>query len=374
MNGIAAWLRRGLGLSLLVLALAQPGCGGGSATVASMPGTGGTGFTSSGTVTGFGSVRVNGVFYDDSQATVTIDGAALPAAALGLGMQVTVHGQLGSVAATGTASSIDAWSQAQGAIASVGSGGFKVAGMSVSVDSSTVYLGVASGAALQAGMPVRVWAQATDAGLGRWLAARVELLGGAPAVLVTSGVVASGQLNGLTLAGSLASGLGGQSVRVAGTLVGNTLAVASVRQLSALPGANSDRDEVREGVITQLGTASTFLLGNLPIDASLAEVIGGGVSTGAKVEVTGRWVSGVFLASKIELESELNLIEVEIKGDIGAFVSLADFTVRGQRCDASGVTRLGGGKLSDLKTGVRVHLHGVKRGDMVQVTEIEVGS
>ncbi len=373
MNNFAPWLRRALGLALLALAMAQPGCGGGSTTLAAAPGTGGTGFTSSGTITGFGSVRVNGVFFDDSQASVSIDGAAQTAGALGLGMQVMVQGQLGAVAGTGTATSFDAWSQAQGRITSVGILGFQVAGMTVSVDSSTVYLGVASAADLQAGMAVRVWGLASDAGLTRWQAARVELLGAAPAVLVTSGVVATGQLNGLTLTGSPTPPTG-QSVRVAGTLVGSTLTVLSVRQLSAVPGANSNRDEEMEGVVTQMSTSTSFLLGNQPVDASLATVSGGSVSAGAKAEVTGRWVNGVFQASKVELESELDLLEVEIRGDISAFVSLADFTVRGQRCDASALTQVGGGKLSDLKSGVRVQLHGVKRGDMVRVTEIELGS
>jgi hypothetical protein len=373
MNEFAPWLRRAFGLALLALALAQPGCGGGSSTLAALPGTGGTGFTSSGTVTGFGSVRVNGVFYDDLQASVSIDGLVQTSGALGLGMQVTVQGQLGTVPGTGTASRIDAWSQAQGAITAVGVDRFQLAGMTVSVDGSTVYLGLASGAALRPGMAVRVWGLATDAGLTQWQAGRVELLAAAPALVVTSGVVAGGQLNGMTLTGGLAP-QDGQSVRLAGSLVGGTLSVASVRQLSAVPGANSERDEEIEGVITQLGTAGSFLLGNLPVDASLALVSGGSVSAGAKAEVTGRWVNGVFQASRLEIESESDLNEVEIKGDISAFVSLADFTVRGQRCDASTVTSVGGGQLSDLKAGARVQLHGLKRGDRVKVTEIELGS
>jgi hypothetical protein len=121
-------------------------------------------------------------------------------------------------------------------------------------------------------------------------------------------------------------------------------------------------------------TPTRLLLGNLPVDVSLAVISGGNVSAGAKAEVTGRWVNGVFQASRLEIESESDLSEVEIKGDISAFVSLADFTVRGQRCDASTLTQVGGGQLSDLKAGVRVQLHGVTRGDRVQVTEIELGS
>jgi hypothetical protein len=46
--------------------------------------------------------------------------------------------------------------------------------------------------------------------------------------------------------------------------------------------------------------------------------------------------------------------------------------VRGQRCDASGLTRVGNGRLSDLKLGTKVHLHGRKSGDVVRVTELEI--
>ena len=85
--------RSNLALSGVLLALAAVhGCGGGT-TVASLPGTGGTGYTSVGTITGFGSVKVNGVFFNDTTASVTIDGQSQNAAALGLGMLVTVQGR-----------------------------------------------------------------------------------------------------------------------------------------------------------------------------------------------------------------------------------------------------------------------------------------
>jgi hypothetical protein len=362
-------------LALLGLALAAPGCGGGS-SIAALPGTGGTGFTSVGTITGFGSVKVNGVFFDDSLASVTIDGQSQTPAALGLGMQVTVLGQLGTVAATGTAKSIEVWSQAQGLVSALGANHFQVAGMSVSTDSSTVYLGVASTAALQPGMAVRVWGLATDAALTQWLATRVEAL--APASVVTSGVVAaSGQLNGLTLKGALAPLSTGQAVRVSGSLVGTQLTVASVQSLTAgaSTGNASGDDEQREGVITQLNSSTSFLLGDLPMDLSSAVLTGGtSLSAGAKAEITGHWVNGVFQVSQVRLQSAADLNEVEIKGDIMAFVSLADFTVRGQRCDASALSQVGGGQLSDLKTGARVHLHGEKRGDVIVVTEIALGN
>lgn len=379
MNTISKWTRWLAGVGAVGWALLALGCGGGgSTTVAGLPGTGGTGYTptytSTGTIKGFGSVKVNGVFYDDSKATVHVDGQTLTPAALGLGMVVTVQGQLGTVAGTGTADVIEVWSQAQGTLSALSGNRFQVAGMNVSTDSGTVYQGVASSAALSAGMSVRVWAFSTDVGQTQWLATRVEVLNTAPAKVVSTGIVGTGgtQLNGLTLTGSLVPLVAGQSVRVSGTLSGTQLTVTAVRSSQAAPAADSKEDEEFEGVVTQMTSSTSFLIGNSPVDASKAIVSGGSVTVGAKAEVKGRWVSGVFQAREVELESEQDLTEVEIKGEITVFNSLADFTVRGQRCDASGITKVDGGSLTDLKLGVRVQLHGVKKGDVVQVTEIEL--
>ena len=379
MNRVTRWPRWRFGLVLLGLSLALAavhGCGGGS-TVASLPGTGGTGYTSMGTITGFGSVKVNGVFYDDTLASVTIDGQSRTSAALGLGMLVTVHGQLGSVATRGTASSFDSWSQAQGPVSQVGSNSFQVAGMSVTTDSGTVYLGVASSAALPSGANVRVWGLPTRADLTQWLATRVELLSAAPASIVSTGLVGSAgtQLNGLTLLGPLTPLTAGQAVRVSGNLTGTVLTVAAVQPLSTVPVSTngSDGDGDVEGVVTQVSTPTRFMLGTLPVDASAAVFSGGtGVTTGSQVEVTGSVINGVFQASQVQLESEADTTTVEIKGVISGFNSLANFTVRGQLCDASGVSRLGGGQLKALANGVRVQLQGVKQGDVVQVTSISL--
>ena len=57
---------------------------------------------------------------------------------------------------------------------------------------------------------------------------------------------------------------------------------------------------------------------------------------------------------------------------IEQFTSLADFVVRGQRCDASGAA-ITQGKASDLKVGVKVKVEGTKAGDVLQVSRLEIG-
>ena len=84
------WLRA-LGMGLLA-ALAIVACGGGSDLAG--VGSGGTGSFSVGTITGFGSVFVNGQRYDDVNASVSDEDGPRNRADLRLGMVVTVQGSV----------------------------------------------------------------------------------------------------------------------------------------------------------------------------------------------------------------------------------------------------------------------------------------
>ena len=63
--------RRGF-LALAAWSLAS--CGGGMGGFAGLPGTGGTGISSFGSISGFGSVIVNSIKFDDLQASIRMDG------------------------------------------------------------------------------------------------------------------------------------------------------------------------------------------------------------------------------------------------------------------------------------------------------------
>jgi hypothetical protein len=65
------------------------------------------------------------------------------------------------------------------------------------------------------------------------------------------------------------------------------------------------------------------------------------------------------------------LQEVEMEAPIEQYTSLANFMVRGQRCDATGAT-ISHGTSSDLRIGVRVKLKGTMAGDVLRVTELEL--
>lgn len=152
-------------------------CGGSGGDVAGV-GTGGTGTVSSvvsmGPISGFGSVIVAGVRYDDSNAVVSDEeGNVRSRAELKLGMVTTIHGRADFAAGSGVAESIRYGSELVGPVEHVDLAGnrFTVLGAQVSVKASTVFDERLAGlAALRPGDVVEVY--------GGYNAAARRLLGG----------------------------------------------------------------------------------------------------------------------------------------------------------------------------------------------------
>lgn len=386
---------------LVLAASAVSGCGGGSAsTTASLsPGTGGTGSVyTQGSISGFGSVIVNGIKFDDTTAAVQLDGTARSSADLRIGMVASVQGTRLAATTLGTASHIEVWSIAQGPVLQVPTvtqssqpadgpvaefAEFSVAGMIVQTNPNTSFYGVALASDLVPNQVVTVWGLQAGADGTRWTATYVEVRPmGMVLERVSTGVVhvagLQRSLNGLLLTGPMADMLvDGSLVRVQGVWsdASNSLAVAHAKLLgSGLLGQLPDDAKMEveiEGFVTDTPTPSGFMLGNIVVDAS-AIVISTEVKQGTRVEVHGTWQSGVLKATEVELETEQTLQTVELKGVMDPFVSKAEFSVRGQRCDATGITKVEHGTLADLKQGVEVKLKGSKAGDVVMVTELEI--
>lgn len=396
--GAAFTRRRWVMLAISALS----GCGGGSSGTAGLPGTGGTGSLAllpgtggtgiyvQGSISGFGSVILNGIKFDDVQASanglVKLDGVTSTSADLRLGMVAGVQGTRSTVATLGTATSIEVWSIAQGlasALVPGVTGAFQVAGMTVQTDSATVLEGISSVASLlSSAQRVAVWGLQAGADGRHWTATRVALLPAGGALTVSTGVVSVSSthryLNGLLLTGVLASSLNaGDLARVQGTLssTGSSLAVTSLQLLGVGAGFSSSAEVEIEGVVTSTPSSSGFMLGSIQVDISSTTTyspVGAQITKDARVEVYGSWQGGVLKATKVELESEMSLNDVEIESTIQAFTSVADFMVRSQRCDASGLT-LSAPTLAGLKVGAKVHLKGVKAGEVLMVTELELG-
>lgn len=375
--------------SWMTLAVATlSGCGGGGGGAGGftgLPGTGGTGVFAQGSISGFGSVIVNGIKFDDTAATVLVNGVATTSADLRLGMVANVQGTRGTDLTAGVASVIETWSCAQGLVSGVQSNQFIVAGMTIMVNSATVFEGLTGAAALSSGQRVAVWGLQSSADASSWTATRVMLVT-ATAVVSTGLVAVSGTqrtLHGLVLSGSAAAALtAGQSVRVQGTLVsglGSTpasLQVDSIKVFDATSTVLPQGEAEIEGLVTATISATRFMLGTIEVDASSAlfTVTGAAVTVGQRLEVEGSWQGRVLKAVKVEFEGELLLQDAEIDAKIEQYTSLANFVVRGQRCDGSNLKQIGNGKVSDLKVGVKVKVQGAINGNVLVLTSLEIDS
>ena len=145
-------------------------------------GSGGTGLTepthSSGAISGFGSIIVNGVRFDDSAASIVDDdGVPHVSTDLKLGMVVDVEGVLHGNRTDGFARTIQFGNEIAGPVESVDktTGRMVVLGQVVQVDADTVFSGYASGLAdVVAGNLVEVFAF-YDPATSVYSATRVEL-------------------------------------------------------------------------------------------------------------------------------------------------------------------------------------------------------
>ena len=368
-------------ICMLVFVSVLVSCGGGgSGTVASGGGgvgSGGTGI-SFGPITGFGSIFVNGIEFDTQGAAVTVtDGAALQ-----LGMTVEVSGTVQSGLTTGTATSVVSAADLRGTIDTVNLAPdrLSVMGTTVSTDTQTVIDGVAAFANLQVGDRVQIYGLIDAAGSVR--ATRIELLTG-PTTPVISGQIEglntganTFRIGTLTIQYGTASFVGGLSagqladdlrvrVRAATDPVAGVLTAS---QIGRWNGSNAQQEGATSsvsGVVSNFSTLGSFQVLGIPVDASTAQITGGtagSIGNGVKVEVTGVVNSGVLVASRVAIRHVPGTggpASFTLDGTVGAFVSSANFRVRGNPVDASGAgVVFTGGTVGNLGNAVRVRIVG----------------
>ncbi len=360
---------RSLAAMTLVAAVVACGGGGGDGPLANVTG-GGTGSFASGPITGFGSIIVNGVRFDDSKASVKAedDDDNHSSNELKLGMMVTVNGSAVSPGSTATASSITFSSELKGSITSkIGTDTLVVHGVNVLITATTVCeVGSTTGcASLKTGDFIEVhgfFAPATASATAKLTATRIELeavpkflkLRGAISNLNTASktfnigtqtaTVTYADIKASSVPASLTNGL---VVRVK---VDVTPTVAGLWNAVRIKVPNErkveDRDEAKiEGVITTAIDASkTFSVNGLKVDASNASLPAGGTAAlvvGARVEVEGKIVNGVLVATKVQLDDERGNGEGnnELHGTISKLDTTAKtFEVRGVTVDYSAAT------------------------------------
>lgn len=298
-------------------ALVLVGCGGG--TVA---GISGTGISSSGTVTAIGSVFVNGVEFETDNANIIVDGRPTTEAKLRVGQVVTVTGVLASKT-SGTATSVVFDRLLDGPIENVdpqkGSVVVTALGQAVIINELTEF------------------------------------------VNATPGDLAAGNL-----------------VAVSGFVDERDQIVATLVQRARLnfPYGTGFLTDV-EGVVSGLNTAAnTFNIGILTIDYSGARIneVAGSLAEGAPVELFGTQSSagGIFTASRVKVIDPTAVDEaeerVELEGIAADFNGLGDFTISGQRVNASTAVQEGNMGVA-LGAGVRVEVEGFINDDGVLLAE-----
>jgi len=390
-----AYISRLIRTFLFLTAAMLVGCGGGADGGV---GTGGTGTYAAGTITGFGSIIVNGVRFDDSSATVIDDDdAARGRDALKLGMTVAIDSDAIRSDATGrsaTARRIRLGSEILGPVSAVdaGAGTLTMLGQTVRIGPSTVFDANLSGGlgGVGVGQWVEVYGQ-YDVATGRYDATRIDVANASAPPHLRGPVAAVDatqrqlRIGTLTLSYAAASNVPaalavGNIVRLRVRLVAGPFGGWVVEAFSTGVRTPDDRDEAElEGRITSFVSTTQFSVDGVPVDATAARFPDGsaGVRAGALVEVSGRLRSGVLIASEVSLEDEDDDSDrgFELKGRIEAVNSGArTFSLRGNVVSwARSDLRLDGGTLADITVGREVEVKALLAGDRVslEATRIE---
>ncbi|MFI4929532.1 MAG: DUF5666 domain-containing protein, partial [Burkholderiales bacterium] len=327
LRGLAAWL-----VVLLVMA-----CGGGV-------GTGGTGAFASGPITGFGSIIVEGVHFDESAARIEgDDDAGRDRSELRLGTMVEVQSsEIRDGAAA--ASQVRIVSALIGSVDSVAADALVVNGQTVRVNAGTVFDDRFAGgiAAITVGRVVEVYGF-VSAAPAEIVATRIEPKDGATAFKFR-GVVAALNTQARTFdVGNqhfvYAASVSGASDLRDGAFLRVMLGVQRdaqgrwvVSALGATGPEGGDRDQAKaRGVITAFTSNANFAVGGFTVDASAAQIEGGPLAAGLQVEVEGRLQAGVLIATSVDVENSDQPDELELRGTIATIDTAAKvFTISGR--------------------------------------------
>ncbi len=286
-------------------------------------GIGGSGIVAQGTITGFGSIFVNGIRFDTDAAMISIDGnAAATASDLRLGMIVTVVGRLDAGGQTGSADAVVYDDSLEGPVNMV----------TTDVDGDSQTLDV----------------------LGDTVVAD-------RAATVYDGPTGFNFASIATL----------DVVRVSGFRDGDDRLVATrIEKIGEFDPMNPGATEIEvSGLVSGLmGMSFTIRTLTVNMDGN-TEVPDGPVMDGQLVEVEGVMQSATsVLANEVELEDDGlpdDAGEVEIEGVVNTFVSLSDFRVAGVAVNAGTAQFEPPSLMTSIDDGSRVEVEGALQGGVL---------
>lgn len=345
--------RRSALLAIAGAAAELAGCGGGGVDTAGLS-SGGTGSFTSGTISGFGSIIVNGIRYNnDSASVIGSDGASASNTSLKLGMMVNIEGSAVTPASTAgalpvaTAYSISFDSEWIGPVSSINGQTFGILGNTVDVLSSTVVGGVIQAYAdLRTTHFVEVYGY-VDGVDGHVQASRIDVFDVRPSEYKLSGALFSldrgdrsatvgrTSIEWASAADLLSPIANGDFVLVRLNPVpsrGVWIATRIQLQSSATATLSNERSYEAEiqGSITAYTSAANFTVNGVVVDATSA-IVTGSLAVGVVVEVEGTIQAGVLTAEKVEVKSSSEIESQEFVF-YGVLSNLTEstFVVRGQ--------------------------------------------
>ncbi len=376
------FVRRTCAVALLLLVALAASCGGGVDS-------GGTGAPAvafaSGPITGFGSVIVNGVHFDDRTAAVSdADGNPRTRDDLRLGMTTDVRGLAIAVDADGNdasvANSIVFASELLGPITAsdLVARTLDVLGQTVDIATTTVFDTslVGGQAALSIGDVVEVYAQ-LDAATGHYAASRIEkhagvnafVLRGLVAGLDTTARTFSIGATRISYAGVVAASVpatlaNGRFVRAIVDIVPAPGTVWTALRLSDGTPAIDDRPEANiKGLVSAFTSNAAFNVNGTPVDARSATFPNGttGLGLGTRVEVDGATTAGVLVARTVTIvsDSQESGRDFDVRGAIASIDTTAMvFVVRDVPVSYAGTVDFRDGTAADLAAGRQVEARG----------------
>ena len=315
---------------LIAVSACNYSMGGGGMSGSNMANSGaGSAGMSSGTVTGFGSVFVNGVEFNTTASTVMLNGnpgpdeTMDPHRGLMVGMVVQVRGTFDNNGATGTANSITFKDNLEGPVTSIvninaTTSQAVVLGQTVIIDSQTAFAGTAF-ATLAVGNVIEVSGLPDNTGSIHATWVELKATGFAPGMAIEvkgtirnlDGPAKTFQINALTVdyaaVMNLPAGLpaNGQFVEVKGTsfAAADMLIADSVGLEDNTLGIMDAEEAQVQGFVTAMNSPSRFSVGVQSVQTMASTVFNGGaaggIALGKEVEVAGMLSGGVLTATRV---------------------------------------------------------------------------
>ncbi len=347
-----------------------------------------------GTVTGFGSVIIDGVTLDDSSASFKVEqdpslSSTGTSNDIKLGMKV--ESDQGSDDKIKT---LTALPEVYGKISELVAGtGFKLAGQTVRVSTDAAAPTVFEGASVLADLLVGdiVEVHGSRDATGVIVATRIERKDPASAVMVrVVGVVSALDNTAKTLVVSgLTVNFSGAKLRPEGVVLENGQLVAawsdqaiSAANVMTAKALKVKKPQAGDGLKMQIGgliasldaKAVSFKIGEVLVDASKAKFESGVVAdlaNGKAVRVGGVWQTDKLVAAGVKFVKDSADAKISLSGVITDYISLASFKVRGALVDGSAAT-FDGGAASNLANGVQVKIEGSVSNGTVQAKTVKI--